>query len=255
MDIEQLLTLDESATLDFKREWYKIDGVSKESKERQKGELIKDVLSLANGNANVAGETAYLVIGVSDEREEGGKREIVGVENPERITRERILDIVNAVASPHLADIDCHVVPVEQKNIVVITIHPSPHVHETTKQIKTPTRTFDEYTVFVRHGSGVRVATTKERIALSQIKQLRFDERQNVHPVRFCAVLSFFLGGLLIKQSTDKSLDKYTGLVRFLTGGIASSLLGGTLGRVFIDGRGLWRDIKIRRLRKQSRRS
>ena len=240
MDIEQLLARDESATLDFKGKWYQLDSTDTKTRTRQKGELIKDVLSLANGNTNVAGETAYLVIGVSDERGEDGKREIVGVENPERMTRERILDIVNAVASPHLADIECNVVSAEQKNVVVITIYPSPHVHETTRKLQTPKRDFDEYTVFVRHGSGIRTASTKERIALAEIKKFRFEESRNVHPGRFGMGLGAAMGAMLIPPMAERIHGKKEGyFAGLLAGPIVGGFLGGILGSTFQDVRSI----------------
>lgn len=41
-------------------------------KKRQRHELIKDILALVNGNANVAGETVYLIIGADDDLDQHG---------------------------------------------------------------------------------------------------------------------------------------------------------------------------------------
>ena len=54
MDIKELIAQDESAKLDFKREWYK--------KEDLKGEFVKDIFALTNGDIYSTTDTAYLVI-------------------------------------------------------------------------------------------------------------------------------------------------------------------------------------------------
>lgn len=82
MDHKKLLELlhsHEGPSLDFKQEWYKLDSEDIQTKKVQKNELIKDILSLANGNVNVAGETAYLIIGASDSMNEEGDRELLTV--------------------------------------------------------------------------------------------------------------------------------------------------------------------------------
>jgi hypothetical protein len=94
--LKQLLRQNEGATLEFKREWYRLDDADGEAKKRQKDELIKDVLSLVNGNASVAGEEAHLVIGADDELNADGIRELHDVSVP--ITADDILKIVTKVS-------------------------------------------------------------------------------------------------------------------------------------------------------------
>lgn len=64
--LRALLSKPEAATLDFKREFYKLNDPDQLTKEKQRGEFTKDILALANGNAANAGETAYLIIGADD---------------------------------------------------------------------------------------------------------------------------------------------------------------------------------------------
>jgi hypothetical protein len=88
MDLNQLrnlLTQDEYGRLEFKREWYKLDSENSETKKRERGELTKDVLSLANGNIIVAGEEAYLIIGADPKIEADGRRATHDVD-PNKIT-------------------------------------------------------------------------------------------------------------------------------------------------------------------------
>ena len=174
LNIKKLLSREEGANLEFKRQWYDLENSNSQIAKANKGEMIKDILSLANGNTNVAGEESYLVIGASDDKEDDGERELFEVVSLKPITRQRILDIVNPYCEPSIEDIFCEDIVVDGKKLLVITLLPSPHVHETTQKLKTKKITYDEYTVFVRHAEGVRTASTKERIALQGLKKLQF---------------------------------------------------------------------------------
>lgn len=243
MEILTLLGQDESSTLDFKSEWYKIDSDNKKANQTQKGELIKDILALANGNSNVAGETAYLVIGADDEFCRNGKRELFDVQETDRITKDRILKIVNTACSPALEDLSCDFFIVERKNILVITIHPSPYIHETKVRVQTPKRFYDEYTVFVRHGDDVKTASTKERNGIADLKKLRFEERQNVHPILFGLSVGTIIGGLVFPPMTKKIYGGKEGyLAGWLVGPFIGGFFGGAIGSVFRDFREIRRN-------------
>jgi len=245
--IPNLLKKMESPTLDFKGEWYKLDSDNPKAVENQKGELIKDILALANGNANVAGETSYLVIGVADEINEQGEREIVGVSDieSERISADRILKIVNTVCSPSLENLACDDFFVDEKRIVVITIPPSPYLHEITSKLHTPKRSFDEFTVFVRHGEKISTASTKERIAIEQLKMLRFQEVQNVPPIQFGVGIGATIGGLLLPGVAEKALKtKESRVAGLIVGVFSGGILGGMFGSIFRDFRDIQRNWK-----------
>jgi predicted HTH transcriptional regulator len=64
--LEQLIRQPEGLKLEFKQRFYEIDSSDRDIRKQQRGELCKDILSLANGNVNVAHLTGYLVIGVGD---------------------------------------------------------------------------------------------------------------------------------------------------------------------------------------------
>lgn len=70
MPIEELLYEEESATLDFKSEQYKFALAD----DRQKSELLKDILAFANSWRRV---DAYILIGVKESK--GGRSEPVGI--------------------------------------------------------------------------------------------------------------------------------------------------------------------------------
>jgi predicted HTH transcriptional regulator len=214
--------------LEFKSKWYNLEDANPKIAESAKGELIKDILSLANGNTNVAGEKSYLIIGVSDELN-NGVRDLSDVVSQKPITRQRLLDIVNAVCEPAIEDILCDPLTVDGKRLIAITIFPSPHVFETIKELKTSRPSYDPYTVFVRHGDGVRTASTKERIALQQLKKLRFTETRNVPPMPFGA----FIGALIAGAMGPKILEnKQDSQKQKNTKTLASILVGGMLGGI-----------------------
>lgn len=229
MDAEQLRNLinhDEGPSLDFKSRWYKIDGDDKAA-EYEKNELIKDILALANGNTNVAGDRAYLVIGVADMFDENGHRELFEIEPDKPVTRDRLLKIINCACDLALEELWCDFIVMESKRLLVITIPPSPHVHETTIRLQCVKRAYDEFTVFVRHGSEINTASSKERQSLVQLKRLRFDERRNAPPIRFGTLVGALAGGMVLAPITEKYTERKEGLV---AGGVVGSIMGGALG-------------------------
>jgi len=110
--LRQLLTQQESATLDFKQEFYHLDTGSGEARKREKHEMIKDILALANGNPSSAGETAFIVVGASDTTDADGNRALFNIHGKVR-SREDILKIVNSSCAPPLDDLYCQYVAVD----------------------------------------------------------------------------------------------------------------------------------------------
>lgn len=189
-----LLSKDEGPSLDFKRKPYLIYAEDKTVKNKQRGELIKDILALANGNSIVAGDTAYLVIGADNKKKEDETRTLFDV-GDHRLTPRNILDIVNPACEPALEDIFCDEVDIEGKRLLIITISPTPYLHETTRRLETSDSFFSERTVFVRHNEGTEIASAKERDTISQIKRFRFGERRNPPGIPFGVLLGGFIGG------------------------------------------------------------
>jgi len=83
--VEDLLYEDESPTLDFKRDQYPFSGANN----RQKSELLKDILAFANAWRR---STAYILVGVDEVV--GGKSEVVGVSN--HLAESNIQQFVNS---------------------------------------------------------------------------------------------------------------------------------------------------------------
>lgn len=70
--IESLLFEEEGTELDFKREQYRFEGVD----DRQKSELLKDIVAFANAWRRT---DAYILIGVQEVK--GGRSTVLGVSN------------------------------------------------------------------------------------------------------------------------------------------------------------------------------
>lgn len=218
VQLQRLLREPESATLEFKRSWYAISG-SDAGKTRVDDEMIKDVLSLANGSLATAGEVAYLVVGVSDTRDSDGARELVDVGDldPER-TRRQVLQKVSAACEPTLPDVGFEVLDSGGTRVGVLTVPPSPHVHETTRELKPSNgRHYTERSVFIRSGETVRIASAQEREALSTRKRHRFKEYRRVSPVWYGASIGALLGAMAGVMLGDyrggNSVARFAGLV------------------------------------------
>lgn len=229
--LRRILKMYEGANLEFKRQWYELENPNPKKAAADKGEMIKDILSLANGNTNVAGEESYLVIGASNEIDDSGNRELFDIVSAKPITRQRILDMVNPFCDPSIEDILCEEILIQGKKLLVITILPSPHVHETTQGLKTAKVNYDKYTVFVRHAEGVRTASTKERLALQEIKKLRFSETINVPPVPYGAFMGALFFGLLAPKLITKEGDSTEKITSArIAGASVGAFMGGMIG-------------------------
>lgn len=225
--VYSLLLKEEGPTLDFKRKPYLIYAEDKLVKDKQRGELIKDILALANGNAIVAGETAYLVIGASDKKDESGQRALFDVGN-HRLTARYVLDIVNPACEPALEDLFCDEVEIDGQRLLIITINPTPYLHETTRRLETSDAFYNEHTVFVRHNEGTGIASAKERETILQIKRFRFGERRNPPGIPFGVLLGGVVGGIMgystAKHRPDNNQNSNESY------GIAGTIFGVTLG-------------------------
>jgi hypothetical protein len=169
--LRDLIRQPEGLKLDFKSEFYQIDSKDPNARERQWGELIKDILALANGNVNIAGETGYIIFGVGDKISIDGTRELSDV-GYIKVTRQQILDKVNAASSPPLSDLHCDLLLLDGQRIFVISIPPTPHIHETTRQLITSRgQSYPEHTIFIRRGEGIHTASMLEIQAILAEKQ------------------------------------------------------------------------------------
>jgi hypothetical protein len=175
--LRELIRQPEGLKLDFKSDFYHLDLPDPEARNRQWGELIKDVLAMANGNVNIAGETGHIIFGVGDKIKEDGTREILDV-GTIRVDRQQILAKINSFTAPALPDLEFKVLLLDVQRVLVMSIPPTPHIHETTKRIVASRgQSFPENTVFIRRGEGTHVASMAEIQTISAEKQRVFQER------------------------------------------------------------------------------
>jgi|SRR5579859_6639608 len=239
-----LLRRSESPTLDFKRQWYKNESTAPEGLERLRHEFVKDILSLANGNESVAAEDKHLVIGADDVLDAQGNRQTWHI--ADAITDLEIRNTVNPYCDPPIDDVRCEPVILDSKQLYVITLPASPHIHETTKRLKTPKAEYDPFTVFVRHSSGIEPASTKERVALLQLKRLRYTDLRNAPPAGMGAVAGASVGAMLLAMVAEEDPNNNLGPVKSgLYGGAVGALFGGFVGWQFNNGsvRTVWNQL------------
>jgi hypothetical protein len=175
MDIKYLIKMDlehlrkivweprETAKLDFKIEPYKIyepkPNIQKEiadwedKRERQWGELVKDIIALANGNIRTAKQTGYLIIGADDKLKDDGTAKLESAGNFP--TSKEILDKVNSYCSPKVPEIQREEFLLDGFNLIVVSIPPSPYLYKLSKVLKVPKiKEYSPYTVLIRREDG-----------------------------------------------------------------------------------------------------
>lgn len=232
--LEKLLRERESPSLEFKRAWYGIEDPA--AKRQQRDELVKDVLSLVNGSPDSVGKPAYLVIGADDVLDPRGQRQLhdVGDLDAEGLRR-TIIQLVSSASEPALQDLLFDLVELEGFRLAVVTVPPSPHLHETTRDVSS----FSERAVFVRRGESIRVASAGERDAISRLKRIHFRETRNAPPVRFGLAVGGLTGGLvLLTQAVRAGDSPAEKLAQFAVGVVLFGALGAVVGfayRQYVD--------------------
>ncbi|MFV9504094.1 MAG: helix-turn-helix domain-containing protein [Oscillochloridaceae bacterium umkhey_bin13] len=166
--LESLLLQEENPKLDFKLEFYAIES---KGQEFHWNELIKDIISLSNGNIGYAGQPGYLIIGAADKLDPDGRRPLRSCERNVAELRTQILRKINNVCNPKIPDLQIENFIVENCNIFIVTIPVNPYLHEITEDIQTPKRRFNEGTVLIRRGEDIHPANEAERNAIKREKE------------------------------------------------------------------------------------
>lgn len=191
-ELRQIIPQPEGIKLDFKR-YYHLNktppiGTDKQLWIRyangQWDEFIKDVIALANGNIGTAHQVGQLIIGVDDKLNSDGTRELFDTKHIQ-LSSQQVMAKINGACDPPISDIHCKQVDLDGKTIQIVTILPSPHVHEIKRQLLIIKGTFDhnnrlvrvrtektytEYTTFVRTGEDITPASSSIRRALEADK-------------------------------------------------------------------------------------
>ena len=228
--LTQLLFCGESATLEFKRELYKINSDDDKSKRRERDELIKDILALANGNAYTAGESGYLVVGAEDKFEVGSSRKLYDVSDA-MPTADDLLQIVNAACEPRIRSLTCQPFEIEGSRLFVIVVPFSPYLHETTRKLNTPGGTYSEHVVFIRQESSIRLASAREREVIQRVKRIRAEDKRTASPMWVGAGVGSIIGGPVTArvaemQNRDPQIGWWVGTIFF-------GILGGFFGQTY----------------------
>ncbi len=169
-ELKNLLRQAESPKLEFKRSFY---AIKSEAAEYHWNELIKDVLSLANGNIHHAGRPGHLIIGAEDKQDTHGNRILISCEDI-LTTEKAIQERVNNCCNPPLGGLTVKQFTIKDCQIVVITVNADPYLHETTRDLITGGPKGPKYnagTVFIRRGEQISNATEAEREAIKGAKQ------------------------------------------------------------------------------------
>lgn len=185
LDVEQLQKLlqqpePEGLKLDFKRKLHAINAGDKKFQEKQWNELVKDILALANGNLGTTNQPGYLIIGVADKLNQSGSRDLYDIGDT-HLSEKQLLQRINTVCTPPLPNLFCDVIRLQEKKLLVITIPPTPYLHETIRPLVTPHTTYHENSVFIRRKEDIGLASTEERKAILAEKQHRLNRETKRH--------------------------------------------------------------------------
>jgi len=223
-DLVTLLGQRESGSLEFKREWYRLEEDPKEKKS-QKAELVKDIISLANGSLEAVGDPAVLIVGASDKLREDGLREVSDV-GPNLPTAAQILDVVRPFCNPPMDSLQVIPFQHDTATLFAIFIPPTPHVFELADDLRTRSRVYSKYSVLVRRGDSIDLASSKEREALGTLKRIKSSELRNPPPTSLAAAVGATTAGILVGQIGSRD----GGIRGAAAGGLVGSLIGGLIG-------------------------
>lgn len=200
-ELERLLTQPEGPTLEFKRNVPDLDD------HHQRDEFVKDIVALANGNMSVVGETAHLILGVDNDVDSVGQRTYhdVGAAIHVATWRDRLVDILRSACTPPISNVACEIVSIGTAQLVVLTLPVSSVVHETTRELRVKGKerkprgkmydqTYSRYTVFMRVGASIEIASMADRDVLRERKQQHFNESNKVWPVVYGAAVGGLTG-------------------------------------------------------------
>lgn len=204
--LKRLLSLDESGWLDFKREMYKVADRKAKDYDWQKNEMVRDILSLVNGNTHAAGKPAYLVIGAADELNRDKSRSLFDVGDfiP---ARKQVMSWVNAYAEPVVEELYTDHVPYQGKRLLVIEIPPSRHVHRIKRPLQTGyNTTYHENTIFMRAGDSIITAGLEQVDTLRRAKKQAHAVNRYVNPIwLLAAVFAYIFGTIRLPLDNNPS--------------------------------------------------
>lgn len=169
--IEGLLKQPEGLKFDFKVILHIAECTDKSKQDGFRSEFVRDILALANGNIGTAGQTAYLIVGAEDKLDSDGKRKLKDSSHI-RLTKNEILKKINSCCHPRIPDVQAEFVDVLGTQLFIISIPPTPYLHETTQDLKLPNgKVYPKNSVFIRHGEEINIASLDESDAIRREKE------------------------------------------------------------------------------------
>lgn len=234
-EFSKLLHSDEQPNIEYKSKWYDINSSDGVTKERQRGELIKDIVSLANGNVTSAGKIAYLIIGASNKPNDRGERELfdVGEMGDLDALGRTILDWLKGAVKPPIDDVRLELFAVSEKRVLLITIPPTPFLHETVRRLNVSGSSrefFDECSAIIRRGDKVEIATNDERKAIEERKKAALKESRKVSPIYYGVIVGAIANGSLVATASPRLMGQPDTLQLRLIGLLIGAALGGFMG-------------------------
>jgi len=172
--------------------------------EKQRDELLKDILGLANGNSHIIRKTKYLIIGADNEKfDEKGMRVLHNVDYKIPEQSDLVKWLISA-ASPAVVGLETELVPFQGSNLWVITIPPTFELHETTRELNASGH-FQKHVVFMRRDEHTEPASVREGITIQQLKHIFRQEIANPSASWVGAiaggVVAFIIGGAKIREA------------------------------------------------------
>jgi tetratricopeptide (TPR) repeat protein len=173
IELRNLIRQPEGPKLDFKREFYAING---RGGDRAWGELIKDIISLANGNVGYANKIGRLIIGPDDKLTASGDRMLHSTQGV-IVNVIQIRDKVNSACHPPIANIEFNEFVIDDSRLLVFLITSGPHLYVLTRDIITEKNHYDKGSVLIRVGEQVRIASPDEIDAIRSEKNQLTDKK------------------------------------------------------------------------------
>jgi hypothetical protein len=257
MDEKQLRKLlqerNEKAWLEFKGKLklYQADG---KLVEKQRDELLKDILGLANGNSHTIRQTKYLIIGAEDKDFDAQGMRVLRNIDYKVPSQSDLAKWLQSASSTAVAGLECEMLLFQCVNLYVITIPPTFNLHETTRELITSNNgTFQKHTVFMRQDEHIVPASVQDGIAIQSLKHLYRQEIANP-PSSWIgaatgAIAAFFVGKARITFTTNQvtqPISDTAQMIAFIVIGIIVGAEFGWLIKTARETRYDWRYMTIK---------
>lgn len=163
----------ESPILEFKKQWYWSDSTDNQTKGKQWGELIKDLIALHNGYVGYSKEERYLIIGVCESDyslhsiDSINTKELKDLKPFKSTLNEKINKYTDLTL--HIKNIDF--VLLENKKLLVINVSPPKFLIKLKKELQTKTNLILSETVLLRKGlkgDSIQQASDEEKSLLKK---------------------------------------------------------------------------------------